>query len=31
MYEAFLSGEVSESDKSLIMGGNIARLFDIEV
>jgi predicted TIM-barrel fold metal-dependent hydrolase len=30
MYEAFLSGEVGEAEKSLIMGGNIARLFNLD-
>jgi predicted TIM-barrel fold metal-dependent hydrolase len=30
MYDAFLSGEVSQADKALIMGGNIARLFDLK-
>lgn len=30
MYEAFLSGEVSEQDTAQIMGGNIARLFNLK-
>jgi predicted TIM-barrel fold metal-dependent hydrolase len=29
MYEAMLDGEVSEEEKALIMGGNIARLFEL--
>ena len=29
MYNAPLDGEVSEEQKALVMGGNIARLFDL--
>lgn len=29
MYEAFLEGEVTEEEKALVMGGNIARLFGV--
>ena len=29
MYEAMLDGEVSEEEKALVMGGNIARLFGL--
>ena len=29
MYDALLDGEISEDEKSLVMGGNIARLFNI--
>jgi hypothetical protein len=29
MYDALLRDQVTEAEKALIMGGNIARLFDL--